>query len=79
MAASAGTQEARSHEPKPIRRPMCSATLAPMGFADVAVSQSADETDRLAMPENMRKPPVRRRFGSSGLEPTPSASESTMG
>jgi hypothetical protein len=54
MAASAGTEAATSHEPNPIVRPACSASCTPMGLADVAVSQSAEETARLAIPQNMR-------------------------
>ena len=53
-AASAGTDAARSHEPKVIFRPNCCAISTPIGFTDVAVSQSAEDTARLAMPQNMR-------------------------
>ena len=54
IAASAGTDAATSHEPKPILRPACSASCTPMGLTEVAVSQSAEETARLAIPQNMR-------------------------
>jgi hypothetical protein len=40
-----------------------------MGLAEVAVSQRADETLRLAMPQNMRYAPIRRLVPSSGLDP----------
>ncbi len=53
-AASAGTDAARSHEPKLIFRPNWRAISTPIGFTDVAVIQSAEETARLAMPQNMR-------------------------
>ena len=53
-AAIAGTDAARSQEPKLIFRPNCRAISTPIGFTDVAVSQSAEETARLAMPQNIR-------------------------
>jgi hypothetical protein len=43
-----------SHEPKLIFRPNWRAISAPIGFTDVAVIQSAEETARLAMPQNIR-------------------------
>jgi len=79
MAASAGTHDASSHPPKSICTPSFSAMDAPMGFAEVAVSHSADDTARLAIPQNMRKPPVRLRAGSEGVDPALSAIESTTG
>src|SRR2546430_6389786 len=53
-AASAGTDAASSHEPKSIFRPYCRAISMPIGLTDVAVSHKADETERLAIPQNMR-------------------------
>ena len=54
MVASAGTDAASSHVPKLIFTPDCAASDTPIGLAEVAVSQRADETPRLAMPQNMR-------------------------
>ena len=54
MVASAGTDAASSHVPKVIFRPDCAASDTPIGLAEVAVSHRADETLRLAMPQNMR-------------------------
>ena len=54
MAVSAGTHEARSQLPKPISSPNCFVTCTPIGLAEVAVIQSAEETARLAMVQNMR-------------------------
>ena len=51
----------------------------PMGLAEVAVSQRAEETLKLAMPQNMRYAPIRRLVPSSGLDPPDSARERTMG
>src|SRR5262245_31218066 len=79
IAVSAGTQDATSHEPKPIVRPDARAISTPIGFADVAVSQSAEETLRLTMPQNIRYAPARRSVPSSGFEPVPWARESTIG
>src|SRR5262249_25266130 len=41
--------------------------------------QRADDTARLAMEQNIRYPPSRRPWGSSGFEPVPCATDSTMG
>ncbi len=54
MAVSAGTDAATSHLPKPMSRPKSRATCRPIGFADVAVIHSAEETARLAIPQNIR-------------------------
>ena len=43
-----------SHLPKPISSPNSRAIWTPIGLADVAVIHSADETARLAMPQNIR-------------------------
>jgi hypothetical protein len=48
-------------------------------LATIAVSHNADETLRLAMPENIRKPPSRRRDGSPGFAPAASASDTASG
>jgi hypothetical protein len=52
--ASAGTEAAKSHEPKLIFTSKWRAISTPIGFTEVAVSQRAEETARLAMPQNMR-------------------------
>ncbi len=54
IAVSAGTEAAMSHLPKPISSPNSRATWMPIGLADVAVIQSADETARLAIAQNIR-------------------------
>ena len=51
---SAGTEAATSHLPKSISTPNSRAIWIPIGLADVAVIQSAEETARLAMPQNIR-------------------------
>jgi len=79
MADSVGTEAATSHEPKPMFTPNALAISAPSGLAAMAVSHSADETLRLAMPENIRNAPRRRREGSSGFAPAASASETVSG
>ena len=48
------TDAASNHLPKEIFTPDCAASDTPMGLAEVAVSHRADETLRLAMPQNMR-------------------------
>jgi len=45
----------------------------------MAVNHSADDSVRLAMPENMRKLPSRWRPSTPGRAPAASASESTSG
>ena len=54
LAISAGTEATSSHVPKSIFRPCSAASDTPIGLAEVAVSHSADETARLAMPQNIR-------------------------
>ncbi len=54
MVTSAGTDATRSHLPKSTFSPCSAASDTPIGLADVAVSHSADETARLAMPQNIR-------------------------
>lgn len=54
IAIRAGTDDIISHLPNPISTPNCCATWMPMGLADVAVIQRADETARLAIPQNIR-------------------------
>ena len=54
MAVSAGTQEARSQLPKPTSMPDWRITCTPIGLAEVAVIHRAEETARLAMPQNIR-------------------------
>ena len=54
IAISAGSDAVRSHLPNPISIPKCCAIWMPIGFAEVAVIQRADETARLAMPQNTR-------------------------
>jgi hypothetical protein len=79
IAASVGTAAATSHEPKPMSTPKGRAISDPRGLAAIAVSQSADETLRLAIPENMRKAPSLRREGSPGVAPAALASENASG
>src|SRR5512135_749376 len=79
MATSVGTDAAISQEPKPMERPKVRPISNPMGLAEVAVSQRAEETLKLAMPQNMRKAPIRFAVPSSGLESPDWESESTMG
>ena len=74
-----GIEDATNQEPKPISRPWPRAISAPSGFAAMAVNHRADETVRLAMPENIRKLPRRRRPSSPGLAPAASATDSTSG
>ena len=45
----------------------------------MAVSQSADDSVRLAMPENIRNPPRRCRSARSGVTPAAWAIESASG
>jgi hypothetical protein len=54
MATSAGTEATSSQEPKLTCIPFSAASETPIGLAEVAVSHSADETLRLAMPQNIR-------------------------
>jgi len=54
IAVSAGTEATSSHLPKPISSPKSRTICRPIGLAEVAVIQSADETARLAMPQNIR-------------------------
>ena len=79
IAVNVGTEAATNHVPKPISRPCLRAISHPSGFAAIAVSQSADDRLRLAMPENIRKLPSRARCGSPGLAPEDSASETASG
>ena len=66
IATSVGTDAATSHEPKPISRPWPRAISAPSGLAAIAVNHSADDTVRLAMPENIRNAPTRGRVPVPG-------------
>ena len=54
IAVSAGTEAAISHLPKLMSNPNSCATWMPIGLADVAVIQRADDTARLAIPQNIR-------------------------
>ena len=54
IATSAGTEATSSQEPKLTFRPCSAASETPIGLAEVAVSHSADDTLRLAMPQNIR-------------------------
>ena len=51
---SDGTAEARSHLPKSISSPAFCTICTAIGLAEVAVIQSAEETARLAIAQNMR-------------------------
>src|SRR5262245_51572011 len=79
IASSVGTDEAISHEPKPMSTPKWRAISVPSGLAAIAVSQRADDRLRLTMPENIRKDPSRRRLSSPGRAPAASASENASG
>ena len=61
------------------RRRAPRAISVPSGLAAIAVSHSADDTLRLAMPENIRNAPTRRRSGRSGVAPAAFASEYASG
>ena len=54
IATSDGTEEARSQLPKPILSPAFCAICTPIGLAEVAVIQSAEESARPAIEQNMR-------------------------
>ena len=54
IAASVGTDEAMSHDPKVIVTPKLRAISAPSGLAAIAVNHNADDRLRLTMPENIR-------------------------
>src|SRR5262245_14465342 len=79
MAARDGTQEAISHDAKPISTPWPLPVPAPSGLAAMAVSHNAEASARLAMPENIRNWPRRRRLASPGLAPAASAIEKARG
>ena len=79
IAARVGMEDATNQEPNPISRPWARAISAPRGFAAMAVNHRADETVRLAMPENMRKVPRRGWPSCPGRAPAASATESTSG
>ncbi len=55
------------------------AISVPSGLAAMAVSHSADDTLRLAMPEYIRNAPSRRRSTRSGFAPAASAREYVSG
>ena len=76
---SVGTEAAISHEANEICTPNGFATSAPRGFAAIAVSHNADESERLAIPENISSAPTLRREGSPGRAPAASASENASG
>jgi hypothetical protein len=79
IAVSVGSEDASSHDPNPISTPSGRAISAPSGLAAIAVSHSADDSVRLAMPENISSAPSRCRCGLSGLAPAASASENASG
>ena len=54
IAVSAGTDATRSHFPKLIGTPNSFATWMPIGLAEVAVIQRAEETARPAIVQNIR-------------------------
>src|SRR5512133_412463 len=51
---SVGTDDAMIHLPKPTFTPYSRATCIAIGLAEVAVIQSAEDTARLAMAQNIR-------------------------
>ena len=79
IAVNVGTEAATNHLPKPISRPYLRAISHPSGFAAIAVSHSAEDRLRLAIPENIRKLPRRARCCSPGLDPEDSASDTASG
>ena len=79
IARSVGTTDATSHEPKPMFTPLFLAISAPSGLPAIAVSHSAEDSVRLAMPENIRNLPRRLRSSRSGVAPAASAMEKTSG
>src|SRR6185503_15462339 len=79
MHVSVGTEAAISHDPKPMLMPYSLAIAAPSGLPAIAVSQSADERDRLTMPLNIRKRPSRCRSARSGVAPAASAIDTASG
>src|SRR3954465_11908657 len=63
----------------PISTPDFFASSAPSGLPAIAVSQSADESVRLAIPENIRNRPRRLRSSRPGVAPARSALDDTSG
>ena len=54
IAISEGTEEASKHFPNSISSPAFCTICTPIGLAEVAVIQRAEETARLAISQNMR-------------------------
>src|SRR5262245_44169698 len=79
MQVIVGTDDANSHDPKVMLTPNGFAISAPSGLAAIAVSHSADESERLAIPENISSAPRFLRDGSPGRAPAASASENASG
>src|SRR5215471_9117631 len=79
MPASVGTEAAINHEPNAMWIPKLRAISEPSGLATIAVSHSADDRLRLAIPEYIRKRPRRGYLGSPGLAPAASVSENVSG
>src|SRR3954454_17716569 len=78
MAVRVGGAEAINHEPNEICTPYCRAISAPSGLAAMAVNQRADDTVRLAIPENIRNRPRRWR-SLPGSAPAARAMDSVRG
>ena len=80
MAASVGTDEATSHEPNPIVEAVAAGDLGAERVRGHGREPEADDSVRLAMPENIRKRPRRSPALDSRLgAPAASATESTSG
>src|SRR5262245_18135360 len=79
IARIVGTDEATSHDTNEMLTPYSLAIAAPSGLPAMAVSQRAEESVRLAIPENIRKRPRRLRSSRSGVAPAASAIENTSG
>src|SRR6185503_13341902 len=79
MQTMVGTEAAISHDPKPISTPDSLAIAAPSGLPAIAVSQSADDSVRLTIPENIRNLPNCCRSARSGLAPAASAIDTASG
>src|SRR5690242_13205991 len=79
MHRTVGTDDAISQEPKRMSMPDSLAIAAPRGLPAIAVSQSPEDSDRLTIPENIKKRPSRCLSGRSGVTPAASAIDDTRG
>src|SRR5262245_20895049 len=79
IANSVGTEDAISHDTNEMLTPDSFAISAPSGLPAIAVSQRADDSVRLAIPENIRNWPKRFLSSLPGVAPAASAIENTSG